>query len=968
MDPILDELRKVDELIRTTPSDENLVQEITVRREAIYHWIKEKCNQTVSLSFADQYSAYINDLQDFIGTLPEFHKEEQSPARFIRLETDGWYLRFKKYFKYKAYQVTLIPVKTTNFFLRIFKKKPKPIRYWNHTIPIHGSVKKAYQSDLLKALLKAESRKYQSLLGTFLNLKLFENQTDIEIRFQDGKISLAKLSDPDFKNKLGNLQQEITSNERKYSKETREVLKLEDKNFLDIMDKVHTLELPKKHLDDKRLLRRFNKYNNAWLENSKGWYRTLYALFDDWLLDLEINQLKYIAYKELFLARKQLEKEKSEYLASLLKLSDLLNDFETTIHNGGATTRKKLQAGKIAIRKKVSDQIVPEIINQYDGKALTGIVSQIEIKLEREINVFSDSRALVKTDQYRQPLRDQDISYIKPNELLSFEVFKDFLNLTTKLKNAIFNQLEAIIKLIPDIDNIVSFSLDTAINATELDQEQINSENIQIVLNGIKRARNRISEIKKLVEELFINYDNQLIESTLKFTTEAVGLMQNENALLIQFKLLKAKALAQTISYKDKIKNHLFKFTDSIRVLYKDNIYVINKNLRSVRKRYFLQPSDAIITQELSEFLSKSENLINHLPVIYRRLYKVEPVTDMDLFVGREIEFEAVQSSYQNWISGRASSTVIIGEKWGGISSLINYLIVNMKFKYPVVRVYAEQKYYRKGIFYRFLTTSLSIDESSDQEGLIDAIKNFTSKRIVIIEDIQHLYLRSVNGFDAMKSLIEIVNQTQHEIFWIFTCTQYAWNYLVKSIQINDYFSKVVLMKSMNEEEISAVIRKRNQIGGFNIVFIPPDEYSEYKKFTSSSEEEQQNILEKRFLKRLNDFAASNISMALIFWLLSTRKVTEDHISVGDFDNPDQSFIQVMTQTRIFILLALILHDGLSLKELSLVNNLTQGELRLQISSLQEDGIIIRQADLYMVNPLIYRNVILVLKSKNLIH
>ena len=108
--------------------------------------------------------------------------------------------------------------------------------------------------------------------------------------------------------------------------------------------------------------------------------------------------------------------------------------------------------------------------------------------------------------------------------------------------------------------------------------------------------------------------------------------------------------------------------------------------------------------------------------------------------------------------------------------------------------------------------------------------------------------------------------------------------------------------------------------------------------------------------------------MALMYWLLSTRKVTEDHIMIGEFNNPDKSFIQVMTETRIFVLLALILHDGLTLEELTLVNNQSPNNFRLQVSSLEENGILIVENGLLKVNPLIHQNVVSVLKSKNLIH
>jgi hypothetical protein len=510
--------------------------------------------------------------------------------------------------------------------------------------------------------------------------------------------------------------------------------------------------------------------------------------------------------------------------------------------------------------------------------------------------------------------------------------------------------------------------MDTAFNATSTEQEYINTENKQIILDGLGRAHNRLSDIKQITEKLFDTYEIQLFEAIQNFTSRAVELMQNENALDIRLKLLKAKALQQTKSYKNKLRNRLLNAIILLRNNYRKSFSYISSKIGFFRKKYFLQPSDAIVTQEISDFLSESEKSIHGLPVIYRRLYKVEPVSDMDLFIGRKQEFETIKSSYIKWKDGRGLSTVIVSEKWGGLSSFINYLLANIKFGYPVVRICPTEKYYQRDRLFKLLSTSLSVSFSENQDDFILAVKKIDSKRIVIIEDMQHLYLRSMNGFDAIRSLIEIINGTHQQIFWILTCTQYAWNYLVKSIQIHDYIHQVVTMKTMNEEELNSVITKRNQIGGFKIVFTPAVELVGNKKFNSMSEEDQQKILEKRFFKRMNDFAGSNISMALIFWLLSTKNVTEEQIFVGDFENPDHSFIHVMAQIRIYVLLSLILHDGLSIEEISLVNNLSTDDIRLHITSLQEDGIIVSNSDIFTVNPLIYRNVVSVLKSKNLIH
>ena len=61
------------------------------------------------------------------------------------------------------------------------------------------------------------------------------------------------------------------------------------------------------------------------------------------------------------------------------------------------------------------------------------------------------------------------------------------------------------------------------------------------------------------------------------------------------------------------------------------------------------------------------------------------------------------------------------------------------------------------------------------------------------------------------------------------------------------------------------------------------------------------------------------------------------------------------------------MHDGLSPKELSLVLNITENDSHLKLLSLYEDGILMKKNEAFVVNPLIYRQTVNLLKSQNLL-
>ena len=66
------------------------------------------------------------------------------------------------------------------------------------------------------------------------------------------------------------------------------------------------------------------------------------------------------------------------------------------------------------------------------------------------------------------------------------------------------------------------------------------------------------------------------------------------------------------------------------------------------KKRIGLDESESSIATELSDFLIDVNQKINNLPIIYQRLYKISPLTEMGLFIGRKQELDLLVVAYKN--------------------------------------------------------------------------------------------------------------------------------------------------------------------------------------------------------------------------------------------------------------------------------------------------------------------------------
>jgi hypothetical protein len=431
--------------------------------------------------------------------------------------------------------------------------------------------------------------------------------------------------------------------------------------------------------------------------------------------------------------------------------------------------------------------------------------------------------------------------------------------------------------------------------------------------------------------------------------------------------LTKAKTIQKARGVRIRLKSQLDRIFKNVR---NKSVTLIRKGkdfFVSAANRFILTAKKPVASRAVSDFLIESQTAIDQLPLIYRKLFKIEPIDNIELFEGREKEVETITTAYANWQKGRFASIAITGEKWGGKTSLINYARKKAGFTHKVQVVALTNISYDVQSLYSALSLTFDKEGLSEQKEIIEYL-NERPKTIIVIEDIQNLFVKTVGGFALIREILEIIKKTEQNIFWITTCTKYAWNFLVKTTSVDQFFSYNVHLEEVSEQQIIDIISRRNKVSGFQIRFDPPESLKKDKKFQKLVDSEQQNQLKKSFFKALHDYSKSNITMSLLFWLLSTKSIDKREVHIGTFEPPDLNFINILSGNTLLILYALILHDGLTEFQLREATRIDRSSLDLQLHALLEDGLLYRQEDAFFVNPLVYRNTVSLLKSRNLIH
>ncbi|MBN2571518.1 MAG: hypothetical protein JXA68_05270, partial [Ignavibacteriales bacterium] len=253
-------------------------------------------------------------------------------------------------------------------------------------------------------------------------------------------------------------------------------------------------------------------------------------------------------------------------------------------------------------------------------------------------------------------------------------------------------------------------------------------------------------------------------------------------------------------------------------------------------------------------------------------------------------------------------------------------------------------------------------------EDLTEKIFSLQKRKVIIFENFHKLFLRTVEGFEALHSFCELLSLVDEKLFLIISCNKFAWYYFDKVMNISDYFTHCVELEQLSKEKVKDIIFLRNNISGYPLKFLPTKEDLISRKFQKANEKERQDILCQNYFKKLNSIVKSNISLVQLFWLRSLELDENNTLQIKSLEEIDFSFLQTLSEIKYFTLMTFLQHNNLSVEEHSKIFHLTIDESKLILLALQDDGILINKGNQFEINFILYHHIIHLLQNKNIIH
>ncbi|GJM29437.1 MAG: hypothetical protein DHS20C17_20720 [Cyclobacteriaceae bacterium] len=948
-----------------------LVRKMKARKETLARTVNQMSIISEEIDLDQEFSEYFQQLETYANTLPESILEDQNHDRFQPFPNDKLVLKIGKLFKKWGLQLGWVPVKLANWIRKKANKPTKALKIWKHEVPLRGMISYHFRDLLVEQLIEMVQTINRAIAASTYDL--YELESGLDQKFaglvgEDTKVEIS-LTNIDQEGTMDQILDRIQDLSESITDITVNRLERIFKIFQANYEMVGTIELPVKTFEAPGLETAHKHARKVYYQTMFGWKNTLSVLTDRYNFDHELFHTRFTNIEQyLFFSQKLESKIQDKILGEINKISKFLDakqqqltaasasdqDFKKTLKEVRYETSKYLKRAIPAAIQLIRDQNIPALLEGLDTKT------------RNEIGQLSETRSMVKNISYEHAIKESDIDKIAPRDLITFEALPEYLLKIGALQSEVKLIMESTEQNLMEIANISDFNLETALAA--IDNQSQHDKAKSMAAEGVERAHSRLQDI---IDELnnFTPKANGIIRQGVdEFNSQVMALNEIDAVFDTQVRIAKAKALEKTRALRQR---YIAKFREFLPMLITNlrrRGLMVYKKYRDTTQKYGIGVAAQSLTAEVAGFLSDTETTVKGLPFVYQRLFEISPLDNLFFFEPRTRAALSLRKAYENWQGGHYGATALVSEAGTGTTTLINFFLGELKSPLPIIRLGTKVQIYEEKDFFKFFIDKFEDESLADTESLIQYFNQLESKHIIVLEDLEHFFLRTVNGFDCIKIFVELLTRTNRNIFWLTSINQYCYQYLVKTSDIDDCFSYNIILMPLKPEQVTSMLLKRHRVSGFSLVFRPHKVDRKNSKFKKMDEQERQVYLQKEYFGILNQIVNGNASLALVYWLRSITDVDDDAIYIRSLKGIDTSFLGSLSEQKRFTFHAMLLHRGISVADHARVFNQDLNASKLTILALHDDGLVVHKDGRFFLNPLLFRQVVNLLKDKNILH
>ncbi len=371
-----------------------------------------------------------------------------------------------------------------------------------------------------------------------------------------------------------------------------------------------------------------------------------------------------------------------------------------------------------------------------------------------------------------------------------------------------------------------------------------------------------------------------------------------------------------------------------------------------------------LFRKRLEDAVEQNEATKKVLPLDYISQFKEGEVDNSIRISLQKSPLANCLNIIESWDKGESSDDLILlyGNYGIGKTTLINSLEGRLQEKYKCYRMSVANRIAKKADLFTFLSNHLGFEIKSEKD--LEEFDRSVGKSIIFIDDVHLLFLNTVDGLSAYKSLIELTNLQTENIFWCLSSNERALIHLNGVFGPNHFLGQKIELLSWTDYEIQDMILKRHAKSDFKLKFDRLISAVHRGDILESSAG-----LEVQFFRLLWGQSRGNPLSAQELWLTAVSQVREGELKVTVPDFTNAKDLSEFNDQNLLLFASIVKHENLSLREMVKVTSLQKADIKRTIK-MGEDGLILQRiaGPRWRIHPKSQYVVASQLKGRNLIY
>jgi len=309
-----------------------------------------------------------------------------------------------------------------------------------------------------------------------------------------------------------------------------------------------------------------------------------------------------------------------------------------------------------------------------------------------------------------------------------------------------------------------------------------------------------------------------------------------------------------------------------------------------------------------------------------------------------------IETIFADWLDDpRRGMVALVGDRGMGKSRVVGALRSSLGSEHRVMEIAVTKRLADPVEVLTWLAdqagvVDLQLPETADLELRAEAVGAALMelpKTVFIVDDAHRLFLRAVGQFDGLRAALVAMQSSAAHHFWIcgFHGPSYAFLDGVSGVSNLSVFRSCVRLDPMDPADLRAWL----ETAATPAETTPRYDMLLQRSAEGTNRDRMRFRAAQAYWRLMAEASQGNPSVALEYWLGALRLPENEEkgiVDVGMFAAPDPAGLDALQDAALFLLTALIVHDGATLEELHAILNLAEGEVHGTCRGLEAMGFI----------------------------